>query len=531
MAITPSSNIYLLKVPLSLDNINQLTFTNKQAQFNYFSNLPSIEEDYFSYIRQNNTIQFPAHIDSILEYNYVMYQNENYTNKWFYAFITNMEYINDNLTEISIATDVWQTWQFDISFKPSFVVREMINVSEDVPGANLLPENLEKGEYKIGGTAEIDDLEPWYIVAYAEDTFGFKLNGIYSGIQYYVYSDTDLLRNFLININLAGKTNFILNIFTVPKLAFYPMQSANSSIDTDIKATPRTVTLVSTPSSLDGYTPRNQKLRTYPFMYIGFNPAGGSQTIYRYEDFQNGTPSFNMISEINPNPQIAVIPQDYRGATGNSLADISIITGYPTISWNNDVFNVWLAQNAQTINLKMNNMEENTFSNQLQNMISGSLSAINSAMSDNIIGGVTQGVNMAFNYFSANRNNEYQINQQIAEVERQQMLPNQGFFGSNNATLLGYDLFDKNIFSRYTIKYQYAERIDKYFDMFGYATNKVKTPNIHNRPNWNYVKLINANITGNIPQADLEQIKSFFNVGMTLWHNPNNFLNYSANNR
>lgn len=204
MAITPSSNIYLLKVPLSLDNINQLTFTNKQAQFNYFSNLPSIEEDYFSYIRQNNTIQFPAHIDSILEYNYVMYQNENYTNKWFYAFITNMEYINDNLTEISIATDVWQTWQFDISFKPSFVVREMINVSEDVPGANLLPENLEKGEYKIGGTAEIDDLEPWYIVAYAkDDDFGFKYNGIYSGIKYYAFSDVEALRAFIVNISLA----------------------------------------------------------------------------------------------------------------------------------------------------------------------------------------------------------------------------------------------------------------------------------------------------------------------------------------
>lgn len=66
-------------------------------------------------------------------YNYVMYQNSNYSDKWFYAFIVNMRYENDSTTYITIATDVWQTWQFDLTFKPSFVEREMINVSEDVP--------------------------------------------------------------------------------------------------------------------------------------------------------------------------------------------------------------------------------------------------------------------------------------------------------------------------------------------------------------------------------------------------------------
>ena len=39
-------------------------------------------------------------------------------------------------------------------------------------GANLYPEGLETGEYKVGGNpAEIDGLNPVYIVAYAEDSF------------------------------------------------------------------------------------------------------------------------------------------------------------------------------------------------------------------------------------------------------------------------------------------------------------------------------------------------------------------------
>lgn len=106
-----------------------------------------------------------------------------------------------------------------------------------------------------------------------------------------------------------------------------------------------------------------------------------------------------------------------------------------------------------------------------------------------------------------------------------------GHFGGNNATLLGYDLFDKNIFTRYTIKSKFAKIIDDYFSMYGYQTNEVKIPNTHNRPNWNYVKLIGANILGNIPEMDLLEIKDLFNNGITLWHNTNTFLDYSQNNR
>lgn len=81
-----------------------------------------------------------------------MYQNENYGNKWFYAYITNMEYENDGLTNITISTDVWQTWQFDINFKNSFVEREHVN--NDTIGANTIDENLNVGEVIEEGMQE-----------------------------------------------------------------------------------------------------------------------------------------------------------------------------------------------------------------------------------------------------------------------------------------------------------------------------------------------------------------------------------------
>ena len=171
MAITPNTVLRLVKVPLQIDNKNQLTFENLQKQTQYFLSLEHIEIDEISYQRKDNTIFFPQHIDSILNYNYVMYQNSNYTNKWFYAFITNMNYISDFNTAINITTDVFQTYQFEFTFKQSFIEREMIDVEKDTPGSNLLPEGLETGEFKVGGTAKFDELEPVNIIAYSGSNY------------------------------------------------------------------------------------------------------------------------------------------------------------------------------------------------------------------------------------------------------------------------------------------------------------------------------------------------------------------------
>ena len=133
MALTPSTKLRLIKTPIEIDNKNQLTFNNKTEQRDYFLSLPHLEIDEISYQRKDNMVYFPEHIDKLINYNYVMYLNENYTNKWIYAFITRMEYENDFNTKIYITTDVFQTWQFDITFKESFIEREMLATADDIP--------------------------------------------------------------------------------------------------------------------------------------------------------------------------------------------------------------------------------------------------------------------------------------------------------------------------------------------------------------------------------------------------------------
>lgn len=287
MAITPDTDIRLLKLPLEIDNKNQLTFTNLTAQTNYFTSLQALEYNSCQYQRKDSIMNIPAHIDSIIEYNYVMYKNDNYGDKWFYCFIVGMEYVNDGLTKVQIQTDVWQTWQFDLTWKQSFVEREMINVADDVAGANLIPEGLETGEMKIASSYSVDDLAPVYIFAFTGDHIGttqiaqdgYNYNGIPTSVTFIACLDfvIDVVMGM---INADGNGDKILNVFSVPKLAIkslLPVDPPGTTtywwqVLTDHLETAITKTLSATPSSIDGYTPRNQKLRTYPYLYLGFNP-------------------------------------------------------------------------------------------------------------------------------------------------------------------------------------------------------------------------------------------------------------------
>ncbi len=544
--IQPQGRIRLVHCPLTIDNKNQLTFANEQAQYNYFMSLDGVELDSSTYQRRDNYIRFNNFPENIMDFNYCMYQNAGYSGKWFYAFVVKKEYINDGMCHVYIQTDSFQTWQYRMNFKPSFVEREMI--LNDSIGNNLVPENLESGEHVPQSYYSTGHLNPVYIVAYAEDEFGHSYNGVFSGIQFYAFSDVKLLRAFLVQVKLAGKDNLIQTIFTVPKLAFNPLESFNGAIEDDIKAEPKQFgDIPGRPNNLNGYVPKNNKLLTYPYTYLTFNP---SDNVYRFEDFKDGKPIFNAYCELNINPEVKFLPVNYMNFNGVFKYNVGSLSGFPTISWSVDTYNVWLAQNTDFINLKMSQAKDNLGFSKANNMLQtvdllgSNISSLSGGFNPQqtkqsaIVGGVgalTNTISGVGGILLNNKQNqvnyEYLIKNQVAEMEYHAKLPDEGNFGDNGTTLIGYDLFDKNIFTVYTIKPQFAKIIDDYFSMYGYATNQVKIPNLNSRPNWNYVKCVNANILGNIPDEDLMTIRSLFNNGITLWHNPNTFLDYAQNNK
>lgn len=435
-----------------------------------------------------------------------------------------------------------------------------------------MPENLETGEYKIQGTADISNLNAVIVCAYAgtditinargitlseknndlSNKISYNLNGIPSSISFLICQDDEAYRDLVYSLqNIGNQSEKIVAMFTVPYLAVKDLFIAANELEfanayhsghskifvADGKSTPYTQNLITLPTSLDGYTPVNAKVRTYPYIYVGFNPSNGTSKIYRYEDFINFTPSFKFISEINPNPTVNIIPQNYRGQTGDSLSDQAALNGYPQISSKVDVYNSWLAENTGIINVQKERSEATqNFAVQrgTVGIVAGAVQSVASAANKDIVGTIGGAATIASNVININeakKNHELNIKELNAVQEMHAMLPDNVTLGGSNATLLGYEFLDNNIFTRYSIKSQFAERIDQYFTMYGYSTNKLKIPNINNRPNWNYIKTVGINIIGDVPETDLNAIKNLFDNGITLWHNSATFLDYSQNNR
>lgn len=383
MPITPETNIKLLKCPLTLSNKNQINFASTTTQYSYFNSLPKLEIDECSYQRKDGILRYPAHIDSIIEYNYCMYQNSNYGNKWFYAYITNMEYENDGLTNITLKTDVYQTWQFDINFKRSFVEREHTN--NDTVGSNIIDENLQLGEFVVNkknswlndtGSGEIYTPSNLVIVLGATENNegnqqgGVQTDGIYAGLRYYVFHNNSDgisdLNDWLTKYEESGKSEAVKCLFMLPEILttgadrsdhLYAgsnnvirryINSGSSSLNKNINLQNTTI---------DGYTPKNNKLLTYPYQYLLVSNNSGTDVIYRLEDFYGEdkeiqNPSFRIESCMTVSGSIRMIPLNFKGASENDAEGINM-GKFPVCNWDTDVFTNWLTQNGVNIGLQI----------------------------------------------------------------------------------------------------------------------------------------------------------------------------------
>ena len=549
MVVVPNSRIRLLKSPIELDNRNQLTFANESAQRTYFLGLPYLEYDNCTYQRKDDVIRYETSpngltYEDLLGYNYCMYQNTSYDDKWFYAFITDIKYVNDGMTEIKIETDVIQTWKFEINYKKSFIEREHTN--NDTIGANLLPEDLDYGEF-VNVNAPVSTavgLHQYICVISSKDigdgaaaftSKGQLVNNIYNGLQFAFFEDQGIysawyVANKYISYFETTKgldMNDVLGVFMCPTEIVGSNKNRRSlwkSGDTELyyyePTTSTTATLMETYLVIDsygmaeGYTPVNKKLLCYPYRYLLATNNTGTSVIYHYEYFnydpnQHGENvlQFKTYGGLSQGCSMKCIPQNYKGTNGDNYIEGINYSKYPIGAWVGDSYTNWLTQNA--INLGVQE-------------VGGYAKAI------------VGGGQMVAHDFEGGVSNIAEGIRSIYEVEmdkyQHSFMPAQAN-GNLNVGDINFSMTKNQItFYKMSITSQYASKIDQFFSMYGYKTHQVKLPNIEGRLNWNYVKTIGLNITGDIPQKDMQKIKDIFNNGITFWHNPSTFLDYSQSN-
>lgn len=353
-------------INLDRDYVNVLDYT--ETQMLELCNTNKIaESNSFSFIRQSrDRIATSFDYSVVLQANYIAFQNPDYSNKWFFAFVDDVVYRGDKNTEIVFTVDSWSTWFDYWTAKTCFVAREHVN--DDTIGANTIQENLDVGEivsdnkveYQMGNQVVIAVLSN-----YEPDVDTFNL---FSGITYYgkimfgswlfiCYTDNlDPLRAFIARANLDGHIDDVQDIFILPKKIFDNM----TLHQTVFNYNNTTYTMYGIPNqnnpyveeisynkiySFPNFVPKNNKVYCYPYNYIYATNNIGDSTTYKFENFSDNACNFYNFFGISVGGSGRLVPRNYAGFLENN--DESLTLGkFPTCQWSSDSYTNWLTQNA-----------------------------------------------------------------------------------------------------------------------------------------------------------------------------------------
>ena len=515
--IIPESEVRLLNTPLERDEEHTLNFSSLENQTAYFLSKTIASFNDFTYVKDTQALVVGKPYDQIYTCNYLMYRNNGFNNKYFYAFITKMEYVSENSTRIYFEIDSLQTWYFQLELNEVFVERE--HVSDDTIGLHTIPEGLETGEYITNTPQSSNHIGTTCLcMGLSTGNWGSTINSQYTGISYVFFKDTQ--DQYAMGALNRYKDTILDNDEAIVCIFPMPINMINDYVNWNLpigdsgmtygKLTNYNITGAFSLSTFGGswlpklgtYTPRNKKLLTYPYRYLLLTNNNGGSNTYKFEDF-SGNPSFNVYGALVPSCSFLCVPNNYKGATLN-YSESLVGAKMPLASWTSDLYTNWATQNG--INSGFANIvSENDV--QLGNLIGmfGGFGLDKSGVSSNVFGS-------------------------MKEIYQHSKIPN-AIRGNTNGGDINYSLGNCN-YLLYTmfIKPEYASVIDDYFDKYGYKVNELKVPNLNSRTYYNYIRTIGCNFTGNIPEEDIGKIKELFNRGITFWHDPEHYLDYSVSN-
>lgn len=546
--IYPNGTLKILhNVNLNHDYDHTIYFDGRIAQSEYFLSKAKYTLDNQSYQRkERGFLQVNIPQWNLFDCTYLMFKNQRATppatDKWFYAFINSVDYVNENVSIINFEIDVIQTWMFDYSLEPCFVDRE--HTSSDELFENTIEEKLDIGDIYYNAqisTRWLFDPTMVCVVVTADlnnHAFNPAVQGNYfTGVYYKSYDlkdSTDLanLISFVSGYVSAGLEDNIITIFQYPRFIghiFPPTTgySGTTYVYTDNAFNPNL-------SSIDGYAPKNNKLFCYPYNYLSVSDKEGNGYDYKWElwyRFHRG--EFRLEGCVFGKPTVQIVPKYYRDVrdSDDNLDYESglVYDNFPVCSWSGDSYQVWLAQNKNQLNASA-----------LEGVFSGIVGLFNA---QNIETNPVRGA-LALHYGVPNLNAAYmhrqaagqmaqtlvdtsaKIGNLVARNSDAKNLPHK-YHGNPSSAVLniqnessGFEL------KQMTVKREYAIIIDQYFSKFGYACRQVKVPNTHVRTNWTYTKTVGCELTGNIPSDDASLIKSVYDHGITFWSNGNNVGNY-----
>lgn len=511
MVIDKNSTVYIFNnVPLTSNYSDTVYFNSASEQALAFQSMSHLTLENYSYVRVNNN-QIKVDFNNttvnqtLYTYNYLMFRNMSFSSKWYYAFITSVEYVNNGCYLISYSVDVIQTFLFDIDWTTQVFIEREHPVS-DALFSSLTEENIPTGEYLVSAPTDLIPFKSFVIVVACtvdqnnEPVAGGLYGNIYSGVKLNVWGilEYEEVNTFINDLTVNNKSTAIVSIFMAYGEFFGSAESGGA------KTTNVTVP-INTTGNIDGYKPRNNKLYNHPYNFIYITDGSGNamEVKPQYESISNGQVSFRLVGESSCNPSITLYPYGYKGVESNEINfnEKMVLTGFPQCAYAIDSFKAWLAQNAGSLAI---------------NTLSSAAALVGGLAVPGI--GPAAATGAALNI--ANSINTLMV-ESAKPPQASGAMGAGGMFAQNLLTFIAYQC---------NITAERARIIDDYFDKKGYATKRIKTLQRSSRPYWNYTETRECDLHGSVPDNMMTQINKALDRGVTWWKGLQYVGNYTLVN-
>ena len=570
--IPPNSDVVLCRgVPIESDYRHTLYFDSVAAQNNYFFSKAFKQFHNVSYQRERRnviTLEIPA--TQVYACNYLMFKNTSYGEKWFFAFVNSVEYVNDNVTDIYYELDMMQTWMFEYTLSQCMVEREH-SVTDKI-FENTKPENIGYGELMCGVSQNLLSshglLGEYACVItskpYSSGDVPIKLYSQFCPVYGYIGRAEDM--NVIVQEFVrTGWQDAVLSVTVGNKLMAQGADETHFDMPKQVPKENFKFICYGVTSGIhegeeqfkdqlpNGYKPRNKKLFGYPYNQLWVSNNQGTVNEYRYEDFKLDKDGFfhmEVAASGISSPECVLYPLDYRGVA-KYYDHALVLTGYPTVPWIGDTYKAYMAMNRNQIENAIFTQGANGLMNTVSAFLGGAMTVNNAAdmlqaakadasnagqtvskttktgLRQQAMGGIFSAIGTAGTSVVDFMTSVWQVEAKLKDVSN--IPPNVGGLSGAGSVTNALSRFDYSTYYM-CVKPEYAEIVDKFFDMFGYNTCTVKVPNTHSRPHWNYVKTIGCEIQGFLPQEAANIIKAVYDHGVTFWKNGDEVGNYTLDN-
>lgn len=547
MPTIPNTTLYVGVVPWNSDLKNVQSYNSRAEQISTIQGLLSNKYEHINIIRRDSDLILRGVNEDLTQCNYLMYQNKDISDKWYFAFIDNVQYNSLNSVIISHIIDVWQTYQFDITYYKNLILRAHVAKSADTVGRWLAPEPIsvapeferkhnvfnnlswvpqyvlhstsvfnnstKKYEYKGNGTGATLSAEYGIFVDDDDDVQTVVKNyGKLSAAEALKSNDDDEYSNWIADL-LTGQTidkavklisttsisqlqdhrNELIGLYAIPA---WVHDGTNKYATNNIKKKEVTVVLPTTTLAC-GYAPRNKKMLSSLCKAYLFYNENGFKLPLKPELFTSGSPSFTVKStELSTTGFILQIGSyaDYTAKTNKISYRCENRLGYDANTGLDKVLNT-LTSAVGVVNA-VGSVASQAFAGNVGGAVQGAVGAAQQSI--NMIDALGQrGVNTG-------------ASGDIMSITEKRAMP---------------------VFADVSPTEAQCRYIDDYLDVYGYAINEIGKISTYmkNRSNWNYIQVANCNIKVSAPNDDVNKLKQMFESGVTIWHK--NFGDYDqANN-